>query len=396
VFRGRVLACSLMVAHATRITKSETSNGMDSFNPHVGGAEGCVFPDSLKKKYSKEWVIGTGATACVWIADVQGSPVAIKIAKGGGKISEWRKECDDMQQMRLAACRGGSQAQQLAEQFLPTCLEVGSAGSVSFYVMQAAGATGISDFARKTAHDLPLQKRAFAQTVAAVYSMHGIDYTHNDLHGHNIVLDASNDVALIDFGEIKGHHRGIGYKHDVNSIWRWAASLAHCPESAQFPRLMKSFFSQKNRQELAERKAQLMACLKVKWSVDDRFVHTFDSILSDVILIKEDQRVRELFDTEFVQENLPPLKNAYPWDGNGKCKASGLAKKQHVGLKAKKQVGGTRPTVGDRVRDAISKKCVTIIKDDKDSVPYKVKLDDGTVERLQRRVVQVAWAPECL
>lgn len=367
-----------------------------ALQPHEGGAEGCKYPSELKEKYTDPWVIGTGATACVWIgkdAKNGGNPVALKIAKGTAKIAEWRKECADMQQMRRDACRAGGQAQQLAEQFLPTCLDVGTAGPVSYYVMQAAGSTGITDFAKKHKGNVPKQKKAFAQTVAAVQALHGIDLTHNDLHGHNIVLDANDDIALIDFGEIKGHHRGLGYKHDVNAVWRWAGELANCPENSQFPRSLGHWLSKKSKDELTERKGHLLQCLQTKWEVDEEFVTTMDMVLTDAIKITADQHIKELFDTEFVQSNLPALKNANPWDDNGKCSASGLDKKKHTGLKAPKMSG--RPTKGDWIKDKTTGKCAEIIKDDNDATPFQIRYGDGTVKKQFVRVVHVAWASEC-
>jgi len=364
-------------------------------NPHVGGADGCVFSSQLKGKYKDEWVVGTGATACVWIAKKGGNPVAIKIAKGNGHQAEWQKECREMQQLRLDACTGGKESQQLAEAFLPTCLEVGQAGSDAYYVMQAAGTTGIADGAKKLKNNIPVQKAVFAQTVGAVYALHGIGWTHNDLHGHNIVMDNSNDIALIDFGEIKGHHRGLGYKHDVNSIWRWAAVLGNCPAKAQYPRLMKSFFSKKSKAELTERSQALLKCMKNKWKADAEFLKAFEVALTESIKITEDQHVEGLFRTKFIQKHLPALQNVYPWDGDGKCKASGLQVKKHVAA-APKKMGTGRPTKGDKVKELATGKCAEIIKDDKDPMsPYKIQYEDGTIKRQFLRVVQVAWASEC-
>jgi len=261
--------------------------------------------------------------------------------------------------------------------------------------MQAAGTTGISDYAIKIKNDVAMQKLIFAQTVAAVYSLHGIGWTHNDLHGHNIVVDGTNDVALIDFGEIKGHHRGLGYKHDSNSVWRWAAVLADCPDGARYPTLMTSFFSEASRNELTARSEELLSCMKTKWQADQEFLDAFQLVLRSAIKITEDQQIKELFDTKFIQKYLPPLKNTFPWDGQGKCSASGLEKKKLSAPIAPQRLPSGRPTKGDRVMVKATGKCVEIINDDKDSVPYKVRSDSGEVQRVALREVQVGWASEC-
>jgi len=354
---------------------------------------GCVWPDQLRAKYTEEYVVGQGATACVYLAKYKGQTVAIKVAKASNNnFGMWQKECTEMQQLRLDACAKGGKAQQLAENFLPTCLEVAKSGSAVYYVMQAAGTTGISDFARTVQHDKVAQKHVFAQVVAAVFSLHGIGYTHNDLHGHNIVLNG-NDVALIDFGEIKGHHRGLGYKHDANSVWRWAATLANCPEDAQFPRTMKSFFSKASKDELTRRSQNLLSCLKASWSADDEFINSFARILEDAIKITPDQHINLLWESKFVQDHVGKLSTVFPWNGNGRCAASGLAKKTLEPTQKKKPSG--RPTVGSKVMDKRAKKCCEIIKDDGSSQPYKCKYADGK-ESLFLRKELVTWASECI
>merc|ERR1719265_1609362 len=71
----------------------------------------------------------------------------------------------------------------------------------------------------------------FLRLWAAVYALHAVGYTHNDLHGGNIVVDDKDNVALIDFGEVVGHHAGKGYKHDINSLWQWSSVVLGCSNS---------------------------------------------------------------------------------------------------------------------------------------------------------------------
>jgi len=387
--------------HASRVDEDRVKTAEDALvvallekeSVAASDPSGCHWPSELRTQYTDEYVVGQGATACVYLGKFKGQTVAIKVAKPNEKnnLAMWQKECNDMQQLRLDACAKGGKAQQLAENFLPTCLKVDKAGSSVFYAMQAAGTTGISDFARTVKHDVTAQKHVFAQVVAAVYALHGIGYTHNDLHGHNIVLSGT-DVALIDFGEIKGHHRGLGYKHDANSVWRWAATLADCPEDAQFPRLMKSWFSKASKDKLTRRSQNLLSCLKQRWKADDEFIKGFATILEEAIKITPDQHVKLLWESKFVQENVGPLSAVFPWSGNGQCTASGLAKKT---LKPKQRKNSSgRPTVGDKVMNKQSRKCCKITEDDASTMPYRCQYDDGSKTLFLRKEL-VTWASEC-
>jgi len=84
---------------------------------------GCHWNPTLGARYHDEFVVGTGATACVFLAtDGEGATVAIKVAKQAGRDAMWRAECSDMQNLRIEACAAGQQFQENAERYLPTCV----------------------------------------------------------------------------------------------------------------------------------------------------------------------------------------------------------------------------------------------------------------------------------
>lgn len=278
------------------------------------------FPKNLESQYSNIRMAGTGATACVYLGDKNGVSVAVKVAKMDGKFSSFRRECSEMQDLRKAACSQSKEFLQLAQNFVPTCLEVGeeTAGGKAFFTMHAAGTKGISKserVKRNIGFDVPQQKKAFAQMVAAVYGLHGIGFAHNDLHGNNIVFDADDELALIDFGDVtpaKIAYTGAGLKRDGNAIWRWGASLAGCKDFT-----FKYLKTPKSKQD--EPRAKILACVRDAWSMDDASLSAFGDVVLASSAQKSDQKLGPLYKSAFVQANLPPLKNTFPWDETKGC-----------------------------------------------------------------------------
>merc|ERR1719387_2025432 len=150
---------------------------------------------------------GAGANGCVMLAkDTQngGVEVAIKVSKKPGNLKGWQDECRRAQRLHRTACSKGEEALKLAERYLPTCLDVGGTDQAPFIIMHAAEGKGIGSMASK----LPKGDRAsfFAQSVGAVTAMHGIGFSHNDLHNENVeILYGSSTLVLIDFGEVVPH-----------------------------------------------------------------------------------------------------------------------------------------------------------------------------------------------
>merc|ERR1711972_1137095 len=84
----------------------------------------------LDSKFTGKWVVGSGATACVFLAyDDTNTLVAVKVGKKGSAekdaFAKWKAECDEMQAMRMNGCRAGKAILQMHEQYLPTCTDIG-------------------------------------------------------------------------------------------------------------------------------------------------------------------------------------------------------------------------------------------------------------------------------
>merc|ERR1719262_610945 len=114
-----------------------------------------------------------------------------------------------MKRLRQAACKNEEQMK-LAERYLPSCLEVGGTNEAPYIIMHAAPPNGIGA-AMNHLHG-SAGAHVFAQLVGAVTAMHGVGYTHNDLHNQNVVVkmakDGSAELSLLDFGEVVPLARG--------------------------------------------------------------------------------------------------------------------------------------------------------------------------------------------
>lgn len=319
-----MLAACLLHACVTtrgmRINTRHVSVGSDDLGASLDDADAvgprdaqCSWPAELSSRYSGQWVVGRGANACVYLADDRhGTTVAIKTAKAPGTLGMWRGECAEMQELRLQACRAGAGMLTLAEHYLPTCLEVGGTDEDPFYVMHAAGPTAMEDVWTLNL-TVDEQKTVFAQMVAAIYALHGLGVTHNDLHGGNIVL-AHTDVSIIDFGSMEPMDEAWvrDYKRDGNAIWRWGAVTAGCPEDAGW-RVWAD--AAQHRQDAG----RFFACIREKWAPSEDFMHAMSTLVDADIAETIDQHVGELYNTDFVQQHLPPSQRHYSWDEAAGC-----------------------------------------------------------------------------
>jgi hypothetical protein len=275
-----------------------------------------IWSDELTPLFTDRRVVGSGATACVWLGkDKTGTLVAIKVGKNsGGKaasvaLASWQAECRDMQLLRLDACGAGKEVLALHEQFLPTCTGVGPTKTGgAFYIMHAAGITGFK-LAPEQTWDVRIRKQLFASFVASLFAMHTVGQTHNDLHGQNIVVDDKLNMALIDFGELKSPDKSWvdGYKRDGNAVWRWAEVLGQCPQA----NLWATSFDQSYLNPFTAEST--VECLQDNWGVDADFVSKLRTIMNNGMdRVPGKHGIVELFGTRFVKDNLPVTKTNFP------------------------------------------------------------------------------------
>lgn len=271
-----------------------------------------MWDPTLDDTYHSKRVVGSGATACVFLARQRSDErmVAVKVGKATESLSQWQQECTEMQLLRVGSCRAGIEINQLNEQYLPTCLGVGSTPSGNFYIMHAAGTEGIEDITGRTVAE---RKSIFAQFIGAIYAMHSLHYTHNDLHGQNIVLDG-NKLAIIDFGNMVDDLLAARstYMRDGNAAWRWTALLADCPGDAWWSETAGGFAAR----QLAD---NFKNCLRDRWGADEASIQAFEGVLNKDIHELPTQGIRSLYRSRLVQENLPKFDKIYPWSGAEGC-----------------------------------------------------------------------------
>jgi len=261
----------------------------------------------LDDTYHDKRVVGSGATACVYLArqNSDNRMVAVKVGKETESLSQWQQECTEMQLLRVGSCRAGIVINQLNRQYMPSCLGVGTTDRGNYYIMHAAGIEGIEDI---TGRSVAERKSIFAQFIGAIYAMHALDYTHNDLHGQNIVLDG-NKLAIIDFGNMVSSEFAARstYMRDGNAAWRWTAMLADCPGDAWWSESAGGFEAR----GLAD---NFKRCLADRWGADEGSIEAFEGVLNKDIREMPTQGIRRLFQSRLVQENLPAFEEIYPLD----------------------------------------------------------------------------------
>lgn len=269
-----------------------------------------MWDSQLDEDYHDKRVVGSGATACVYLArtNTDNRLVAVKVGKATESLSQWQQECTEMQLLRVGSCRAGIEINHLNLQFIPSCLGVGTTPSGNYYIMHAAGITPIEeiDDEGQPARSVAERKSIFAQFIGALYAMHALDYTHNDLHGKNIVLDG-NKLAIIDFGNMVTSELAARstYMRDGNAAWRWTAFLAGCPGDAQWDETAGGFAAR----QLAD---NFKRCLKDQWNADDASIDAFEGVLNKDIHELPTQGIRRLYQSRLVQSNLPPFESIYP------------------------------------------------------------------------------------
>eukprot|EP00929_Paragymnodinium_shiwhaense_P035504 TRINITY_DN1914_c0_g2_i1.p1 TRINITY_DN1914_c0_g2~~TRINITY_DN1914_c0_g2_i1.p1 ORF type:complete len:471 (+),score=99.92 TRINITY_DN1914_c0_g2_i1:357-1769(+) len=336
--RTLLAAALLQSSEAVRRTRSDedinrvVTDATDANHSEVDFAENCEDTDlsPLAQRIVDLKLVGDGANGCVFIGkSVQhgNAKVAVKTSKKAGRLNVWTEECRLMQMLHTTACAKSAEQLDLVENYIPTCIEISGTDDNPFLIMHAAGTTQIQDYTEivKTDED---KKSVFVQLVAAIYSLHSMGLTHNDLHAKNVMLeettgDASNHIhlALIDFGDVmppkkrpkEGAFWTTGYKRDSFAIWRMGGNLADCEGAEQLGATHQTLPA-----EVFEK------CIKEKWNPGEDFMAVLKTLIQDTQAAAPNQHVGELYQTEFVQKHLPALKQYYQLLERDSCTGPGV------------------------------------------------------------------------
>ena len=301
----KLLALSLTGALAVRVNNNNLDLSVETSS--------CPWPQELTDQgYTGEHEVGAGATACVFIAhDPRGFAVAVKSSKLPGTLSFWRHECAAMESLRVEACHRGRTEYERSQMYLPTCVSVAGDDQHAYYVMHAAGTQDMETI-RTRGLSVEQGKMVFAEMILGIGLLHSLGHTHNDLHGHNIVLDGTA-LAFIDYGSMKEmkYAKRTGYKRDGNAVWRWTAEIAGCDADA--------LWQEGDPDAMRIAKPKFLQCIADKWAPGEELLDALSAVCDGDIAQELEQHVLGVYNTNFVRQHAPPRRNLYPWSDTDGC-----------------------------------------------------------------------------
>jgi len=267
-------------------------------NSSTEGGNCDLAPFNFGNRFKDLKLVGSGMRGCVYLAkdsDHGDREVAIKVSKGRKEL-EW--ECTKALNLHKDACKKGKEAVQLAENYLPTCLE--SKGKYMLMHSVHGQSMGKTSKISPAVLSLPTATKAsiFAQIVGALTAIHGSGWTHNDLHFGNIMLleGSPERIAIIDFGAtrpINTPQRKGGYHVDGTLLGRAGKALSGCKHGALLP------------------------CLMNTWGADEEFLKALGKVIDNSQnRAMWPKLMSDLYHTEFVQKHQPPLKSLFQ---SGQC-----------------------------------------------------------------------------
>jgi len=322
-----VLATSLAIAHGSRMSLNHAEDQATNLALHLVEQENATlnkichqerfWPPELAKKFPNGKMVGSGATACVAIADYKGGKVALKVGKKNSNLKEWQIECAKLQRIRLESCKAG--VLDMHEQYIPTCTDVGQVSfkgeKINYYVMHAASVEGVSQVGKNWNPSQGDRKTIAAELVASIYAMHKTGYAHNDLHGNNIVVNQKTlALQLIDLGDAANYPGWIkDYKRDSNAVWRWLAVLAGCDDQAQW------FSHLKGVSVLKKQAENFKTCIETAWNPGADFMAALATMLDGCTKNARKHNVEALYNSAFIQKNKPKKALLFPADHTAGC-----------------------------------------------------------------------------
>jgi eukaryotic-like serine/threonine-protein kinase len=131
--------------------------------------------------------LGHGAHSVVYRATRGTKPCAVKVPRGTGRTARW-------------AYRDAVSLARVRHPGLPRVLEVGEVGDLPYVVLELVLGQTLAERLRHTAPNEHETLGIVLELVDALSAIHDAGLVHRDVNPHNIVLDPSGSVRLIDLG----------------------------------------------------------------------------------------------------------------------------------------------------------------------------------------------------
>jgi serine/threonine protein kinase len=298
----------------------------------------------LDKDYKFERMLACGFHGCAFLArnKADNREEVIKISSSGdGNQGAGAEECGRAREVQYRACGAGEAAMKAAQSYLPSCDGYGTLKSGGGYVvLPMAGGTDFNHFGdqlKKAPLPIEVQKSIFAQLVAGIYALHKGGISHNDMHGKNVLINKDNEVAIVDFGlgttyPCSKSRNQNGYARDGNMLYAYTAMVGNCGSKNQWPGVWIGFVTDNN--SYRRKQARCMEVLKENWGIDAEFENALQKVWTANVERDTDQHIEGLFNTKFVQKNLPKSSTRFQLRGTDQCHKWDKAKLKHEMEKA--------------------------------------------------------------
>jgi serine/threonine protein kinase len=288
-----------------------------------------TFPSDLNKDYELDRLLACGFHGCAFLAKhkADNKVVVIKVSSSGdGNQGAGAEECGRARYIQYSACGKGEATMKAAQSYLPGCDEYGvTEKGLGYLVLPMAGGKDFNKLKKEIKKNpLPVhkQKSIFAQLVAGIYALHKSGVSHNDMHGKNVVINENDQVAILDYGLGTSYpcdksRNQNGYARDGNMLYDYTAAVSNCGKKNQWPGTWIGFVTSDS--SYRRKQARCMEVLKENWGIDEEFEKALQKVWTGNIERDVDQHIEGLFNTKFVQMNLPRSTTRFQQEGTDRC-----------------------------------------------------------------------------
>eukprot|EP00929_Paragymnodinium_shiwhaense_P010221 TRINITY_DN114761_c0_g1_i1.p1 TRINITY_DN114761_c0_g1~~TRINITY_DN114761_c0_g1_i1.p1 ORF type:complete len:369 (-),score=70.44 TRINITY_DN114761_c0_g1_i1:98-1144(-) len=247
--------------------------------------------------------------------------IVVKLARPES-TSNFEAKCKAFGSLYTKSCAKNDEKQMIMlRQYVPGC--VTTAGSANeIMVVKAPRGGSWPTPSEASVIGAESKKAIFAQLVAAIFTLHNADLGHNHLTPDMTRLDTSASpprvsLAFGDADQPAARLNGEGYKRDANALWERTATLLGCEEVNTVSAKSADVHT-------------FLDCVNstlVDGDTTDAskaFLNTFREVCMGGVDAAAQQKIEELFQTDFVQEMLPGDETLYAWPPCPASRASSI------------------------------------------------------------------------